>query len=43
MDSKIKEMIDDIQNNLTLLQEFLEENPDVQQRLAEFIQERTSK
>ncbi|MFP4018865.1 MAG: hypothetical protein ACLFUH_06410 [Bacteroidales bacterium] len=40
MYNEIKEMIDDIENNLSLIQEFLEENPDVQQRLAEFIREK---
>ncbi|MFP3910421.1 MAG: hypothetical protein ACLFVX_11265 [Archaeoglobaceae archaeon] len=37
MDGKIKEMIEDVNNNLLLIQEFLEENPDVQKRLAVFI------
>lgn len=40
MYNEIREMIDDIENNLSLLQEFLKENPDVQERLAEFIRER---
>lgn len=40
MDIETQDIIDDIQNNLSLLQEFLGENPDVQQRLAEFIREK---
>lgn len=40
MDKEIMDMVYDINNNLALLQEFLEENPDVQQRLKEFIREK---